>query len=123
MPKDWVQGVVTNPPYSSAQAFAERALREVGYVALLLRTNLLMDSKDRGRWLDRHEPTRAYYLLPRLPMMHREGWDGKRSTSNTPFAWVIWQQGASREFPRRVYWREILSPSRTATTKQLDMCV
>ena len=79
MPAAWVEGVVTNPPYRYVQRFAERAL----YVALLLRTNFLMDAEDRGCWLDRNEPTPADYLLLRLPMMHREGWTGKRSSSNT----------------------------------------
>jgi hypothetical protein len=108
MPAAWVGGVVTNPPYRYAQRFAERALAEVPYVALLLRTNFLMDAERRGRWLDRNEPTRVYYLLPRLPMMHREGWTGKRSSSNTPFSWVVGQEGAPREFPQRVYWKELL---------------
>lgn len=108
MPAAWVYGVVTNPPYRYAQAFARRALAEVPYVAFLVRTNFLMDSERRGRWLDRTEPTRVYYLLPRLPMMHREGYTGKKSTSNTPFAWAVWHQGAAREFHQRVYWRELL---------------
>jgi hypothetical protein len=99
MPAAWVYGVVTNPPYRRAQAFAGRALAEVPYVALLLRTNFLMDAERRGRWLDRNEPTRTYYLLPRLPMMHREGYQGKKSSSNTPFTWVVWQECAPREFP------------------------
>ena|SRR6516225_3658050 len=98
MPAAWVEGVVTNPPYRYAQRFAERAF----YVALLLRTNFLMDAEDRGCWLDRNEPTRADYLLLRLPMMHREGWTGKRSSSNTPFSWAVWQEGAPRKFPQRL---------------------
>jgi hypothetical protein len=49
MPAAWVYGVVTNPPYSLAQEFAERALSEVPYVALLVRTNFLMDAEGRGR--------------------------------------------------------------------------
>ena len=102
MPAAWVEGVVTNPPYRYAQRFAERAF----YVALLLRTNFLMDAEDRGCWLDRNEPTRADYLLLRLPMMHREGWTGKRSSSNTP------SPGSSGRRPRRanfrsVYWEDL----------------
>jgi hypothetical protein len=93
MPPGWVLGAVTNPPYRHAQRFAERALAEVPYLAMLLRTNFVMDGEARGHWLDRHPPTREYYLYPRLPMMHRHGWQGKRSTSNTPYAWFIWQEG------------------------------
>jgi len=65
----------------------------VPYVALLLRTNFRMDAEDRGCWLNRNEPTRADSLLLRLPMTHREGWTGKRSSSNTPFSWAVWQEG------------------------------
>jgi hypothetical protein len=107
MPATWVYAVVTNAPHRYAQRFAARALTEAPYVALLVRTNFVMDADRRGRWLDRNEPTRVYYVLPRLPMMHREGWQGKRSTSNTPFAWVVWQEGAPRSFPQRVYWKEL----------------
>jgi hypothetical protein len=107
MPAAWVGGVVTNPPYRYAQGFAARALAEVPYVAFLVRTNFIMDAERRGRWLDRNEPTRVYYLLPRLPAMHREGWQGNRVSSNTPFAWVVWQEGAPRSFPQRVYWKEL----------------
>jgi hypothetical protein len=96
MPTAWVHGVVTNPPYKLAQRFAMRAISEVPYVAFLVRTNFLMDAERRGRWLDRTEPTRIYYLLPRLPMMHHKEWTGKKSTSNTPFTWVVWQQGVPR---------------------------
>jgi hypothetical protein len=54
-------------------------------------------------------------------MMHREGYQGKKSSSNTPFTWVVWQEGAPREFPRRVYWRKLLgSKSRSAPAKRPD---
>jgi hypothetical protein len=109
MPAAWVYGVVTNPPYRRAQAFAGRALAEVPYVALLLRTNFLMDAERRGRWLDRNEPTRTYYLLPRLPMMHREGYQGKKSSSNThPSPGSSGRRVHRVSSPRRVYWRELL---------------
>jgi hypothetical protein len=85
-PAGWADGIITNPPYGLAQEFAAKAIREIPYVALLVRTNFLMDGEERGHWLDRNPPTRTYYLLPRLPMMHRHGWDGPRSTSNTPHA-------------------------------------
>lgn len=34
-----IQGIVTNPPYRQAPQFAEKALNEVPYVALLVRSN------------------------------------------------------------------------------------
>jgi hypothetical protein len=35
-PIGWADGVITNPPYSSAQEFAEKAISEIPYVALLV---------------------------------------------------------------------------------------
>ena len=102
LPAAWVEGVVTNPPYRYVQRFAERAL----YVALLLRTNLLMDAEDRGCWLDRNEPTRADYLLLRLPMMHREGWTGKRSSSTPPSPGSSGRRARRANF-RSVYWKKL----------------
>jgi hypothetical protein len=73
------------------------------------RTNFLMDGEERGRWLDRNPLTRTWYLLPRLPMMHRHGWEGARSTSNTPHCWVVWKAGGTPTMPQRAYWRELLN--------------
>jgi hypothetical protein len=109
-----VEGIVTNPPYMLAEAFAAKALREVPYVALLLRTNWLIEGAARGRWLDGHEPQRVWMSAQRLPMMHRHGWVGKRSTSNTPYCWAIWQRGAQREPWQRFYWRELLRTAEAA---------
>jgi len=41
-------------------------------------------------------------------MMHRHNWSGKRSSSNTPHAWAVWQRGAQREFPQLFDWKEVL---------------
>jgi hypothetical protein len=71
-----IEGLVTNPPYAKAQAFAEKATAEVPYVALLVRTNLLTEGGRRGKWLDSHPPTREWHSAQRLPMMHRTGGPG-----------------------------------------------
>ena len=104
-----IDGVVTNPPYIKAREFLEKALAEVGYVALLVRTNFLFEGAGRTELLEvRHPPTRVWLTAVRLPMMHRAGWSGKATSSNTPYAWAVWDQRANqREFPRRFNWREI----------------
>jgi hypothetical protein len=44
-----VSAIITNPPFSLAQEFVERALDHCGYVAYLLRTNSLKaSSASRG---------------------------------------------------------------------------
>jgi hypothetical protein len=113
-----IEGIVTNPPFKQAQQFLAKALGEVGYVALLLRTNFLMDGEGRGKFLDLHEPTRVYYAAPRFPMMHRFGWEGERAPSNTPHSWAIWQRGAPREFPERLYWKELLGVKPAAWSRR-----
>jgi hypothetical protein len=70
-----IQGVVTNPPYKLAVQFAEKALREVPYLALLLRTNFL-ESTARLPFFHRHQPARIWISSRRLPMMHRHGRKG-----------------------------------------------
>ena len=105
---DGVEGIVTNPPYQLAEEFAKKAIAEVPYVALFVRTNWVMEGTARGKWLDAHPPTREWRSAQRFPMMHRHGWQGPRSTSNTPYAWIVWQRGAPQEVARRFYWRELL---------------
>jgi hypothetical protein len=86
-----VKGVVTNPPYKLAMQFAQKALREAPYLALLLRTNFL-ESTARLPFFHRHQPARIWISSRRLPMMHRHGWQGRRAPSNTCFAWFVWDE-------------------------------
>ncbi len=95
-PKPGVGGIVTNPPYKLAVKFADKALREVPYLALLLRTNFL-ESTSRLPFLQRHEPARVWVSSRRLPMMHRHGWQGPRAPSNTCFAWFVWDAHSSEK--------------------------
>jgi hypothetical protein len=69
--------------------FAEKALREAPYLALLLRTNFL-ESTARLQFFRKHQPARIWISSRRLPMMHRHGWQGPRAPSNTCFAWFVW---------------------------------
>jgi hypothetical protein len=90
-----VAGIITNPPFGQALKFIKKSLREVGYVAYLLRTNFL-ESQSRFSFFQESPPNRTWISSRRLPMMHRHNWTGKRSTSNTCFAWFVWDR-ASRQ--------------------------
>lgn len=79
-----VQGIVTNPPFGAALKFALKALGEVPYVALLLRTNFL-ESTARLPFFRAHPPARIWISSRRLPMMHRHDWTGKKSASVGPW--------------------------------------
>jgi len=88
------QAIVTNPPYKRADHFVLRALELAPKVAMLLRIGFIANGvKVRGPALD-HGGLRAFCpFRGRLPMMHRDGWDGNRSTSQTDFAWFVWERG------------------------------
>lgn len=106
-PLHGVQGIVTNPPYRLAMRFAEKAIGETPYLALLLRTNFL-ESTARLRFFRLNPPARIWISSRRLPMMHRYGWQGPRAPSNTCFAWFVWDR---RSRQKRVVdwfdWKEV----------------
>lgn len=104
-----VQGIITNPPYKKALQFAEKALREVPYVALLVRSNFDIEGVKRMAFRAQDPSTRIWRSARRLPMMHRYGWTGKRALSNTPYCWQVWERGAPREFPQDFDWQWLLS--------------
>lgn len=110
-------GIVTNPPYKLAVRFAQKAMREVPYLALLLRTNFLESTK-RLPFFREHEPARIWISSRRLPMMHRFGWTGPRAPSNTCFAWFVWDSTASQ---KRIVdwfdWREFVEPPKKRKAK------
>lgn len=108
-PPGWIDGIVTNPPFTAALAFAQKAIAEVPYVALLVRSNFAIEGARRDQFFEDHPPTRTWHSSYRLPMMHRHGWAGNRASSNTPYSWLVWDPDADREFPRRFDWRKVLS--------------
>jgi hypothetical protein len=105
-----VEGVVTNPPFRWALEFLRKAVAETSYVGALLRANFLIEAAGRDAFFAEHPPARVYYSSQRLPMMHRYGWTGNRSTSNTPYAFAVWDRRANHvEPPQRFRWRAILA--------------
>jgi hypothetical protein len=88
---DGVEAILTNPPYKLAAPFVEHALDLCPRVLMLLRLAFL-ESARRTKILDGGCLARVYPFVDRLPNMHREGWDGPRVTSQTPFAWFVWSR-------------------------------
>ena len=67
----------------------------------------LADADRRDDLLERHPPARVWHLK-RLPMMHRVGYTGKKSTSNVPHSLIVWDRTANHiKPPDRVRWPEI----------------
>ncbi|MGH1574345.1 hypothetical protein ACRAWG_31450 [Methylobacterium sp. P31] len=81
--------IVTNPPYKDARAFVEQAVRLCPRVMMLLRFSFY-ESISRGSILDTGTLARVYCFRKRLPMMHRDGWEGPKASSNMAFAWFVW---------------------------------
>ena len=87
MPTD-VEAIVTNPPFKLAERFVEHALQLCPLVVMLLRLAFL-ESERRCGILEGRGLARVHVFRRRLPMMHRAGWDGPRSTSSVCFAWFV----------------------------------
>jgi hypothetical protein len=83
------QAVVTNPPYQIATEFVAHALKLAPHVAMLLRLAFL-ESARRAPILDTGTLARVHVFKRRLPMMHRDGWQGPRASSAICFGWFVW---------------------------------
>jgi hypothetical protein len=88
--------IVTNPPYGQnlnrfvAHALAAHRPRRM---ALLLNLNFVcgFEDPDRNFAMDEHPPAKIYVFTRRLPMMHRDGWDGNEASSRMNTAWFVWE--------------------------------
>ena len=110
-----VEGIIMNPPFAWAALHVRHALQICPYVCALLRLSFLESGNEKtesGRarlWcLDRGHLARVHVFVERLPMMHRHGWTGKKSTSNVPYAWFVWD-GDHQGNPaiHRVSWKGV----------------
>lgn len=86
-----VGAIITNPPFKLADQFVRHALVLCPKVIMLLRLAFLEGSR-RTDILDDGRLARVYVFKNRLPMMHRDGWEGKTSTSTTAYAWYCWDR-------------------------------
>lgn len=88
--------LVTNPPYGVANAYAAHALREhkPRKMALLLNLNFQCgyEDSDRRFVMDDNPPSRIYVFTKRLPMMHRDGWEGNKASSQMNTGWFVWER-------------------------------
>jgi len=100
--------IVTNPPYKLADAFVRHGLTLVSSVIVLQRL-MAIEGARRSDLVDRHL-RRIWAGVERLPMVHRDGWAGRRlNGSGFPFAWFTFTReprppGSAIEL-RRMSWR------------------
>ena len=88
--KDW-SAIVTNPPFKLAEQFVEHALFLSPVVIMLLRLAFLTSEK-RTNILEHSGLARVHVFRRRLPMMHRDGWEGPKASSSMDFAWFVWDR-------------------------------
>jgi hypothetical protein len=86
-----VEAIVTNPPYQWAEEFVAHALDLAPVTIMLLRLAFL-ESERRCGILEGRGLARVHVFRKRIPMMHRDGWEGRRASSAMPFAWYVWDR-------------------------------
>lgn len=90
--------IITNPPFSLAQEFIERAMLwrrdESSLVVMLLRLNFL-GSQKRAEWW-RSRPMPAVYVTPRRPPFGKNK-HGKIGTDSTEYGWFVWGKPTTLE--------------------------
>lgn len=89
-----VGAIITNPPYRLAEQFVAHALTLAPTVVMLLRLAFI-ESARRTDILEHRGLARVHVFRNRLPMMHRDGWQGPRASSAIPFAWFVWNRNHS----------------------------
>lgn len=89
--------IVTNPPFKNAEEFAAHAMELCEESYLLMRVAFL----EGLRWYEAGRGAKGlanhlrhvWVFAPRLPMMHRAGWDGPiNSNSGMAFAWFCFRK-------------------------------
>jgi hypothetical protein len=86
-----IEAIVTNPPFQTAEKFVAHALDLCPRVVMLLRLAFL-ESERRCGILEGRGLARVHLFRKRLPMMHRDGWQGRKANSGMAFACFIWDR-------------------------------
>ena len=85
------EAIVTNPPFKLAEQFVAHALKLSPLVIMLLRLAFLEFERRYGI-LEERGLARVHVFRKRLPMMHRDGWQGRKANSGMAFAWFVWDR-------------------------------
>ncbi len=108
-----VDAIITNPPFKLLKkGWVERCLELVPQVYLLCRIQFLEGASTwRCNVLEHSGLRRVYVFRDRLPMMHRDGWEGPRASSKSAFAWFCWRRGwTGLNSIKRISWKDPGSP-------------
>jgi hypothetical protein len=86
-----VECILTNPPFRYIEKFVAHALELCPLVVMLARLAFL-ESERRRAILENCGLARVHVFRKRLPLMHRDGWEGRKSNSGMGFAWYTWSR-------------------------------
>jgi hypothetical protein len=87
---------LTNPPFKIINKFVAHAL-DLSPRVIVLAPLEFYASKRRTDILENRGLARVHVFRARLPMMHRDGWKGRRARNRIPFAWFVWERGHNGE--------------------------
>ncbi len=97
-----VECILTNPPFELQEQFVEHALFHAPTVIMLLPLTFL---EGKRPCLDRPEFSRVHVFRNRLPMMHRDGWEGKKTTNMRAYGWYVWNRENKKQATmHRISW-------------------
>ena len=95
---DRPRDIITNPPYSHAQEFVEKAMElveEGGKVAMFLKLTFL-EGKKRKELFKKYQPKVLYVSSSRLQCAKNGDFNNKGSSA-VAYAWFIWEKGYKGE--------------------------
>lgn len=88
--------IITNPPFSLAQQFIEKALTLANHYVIIFAKIQLLEGNDRRKMFDKTPPKYVYVFSKRVnPLRNGEERDenGKPWASTMCFAWFVWEIG------------------------------
>lgn len=92
-----VDAIITNPPYSLAQAFVEKAHKDADVVIMLLRLGFLESMKRFEFW--KQYPLHHLITLSRRPSFTEDG-----KTDGAGYAWFVWDPEGRLDLEERFLW-------------------
>jgi len=85
------EGILTNPPFRDIEKFVAHALKLSPLVIMLARL-AFYESARRTPILEGCGLARIHCFRKRLPMLHRDGWEGRKANSGMAFGWFVWDR-------------------------------
>lgn len=84
--------IITNPPFNRADDFVGHAMELVDVSAFLLRLAWLEGIGRYERFYSRGMLSHVFAFPQRLPRMHREDYEGRKTTNTTAYAWFVFDR-------------------------------